>query len=153
MQTTRDTTTDRTAHLLALMQKGDDAFNARDFATVDTVHDRNMVAYITGNAEPIYGSEAHAAAMQQMLRVFPDMHVNTPYPIQFGEGDWITVVTHATGTFTGQMTLPDGKVIAPTGKPFDVEFGQTTKWQGDRIVIIAAFWDAGAVARQIGIAS
>ncbi len=152
MQTTSNTTTDRTTHLLALMQKGDDAFNARDFATVDTVHDRNMVAQITGNAQPIYGSVAHAAAMQQMLRMFPDMHVNTPYPIQFGKGDWITVVTRATGTFTGQMALPDGKVIAPTGKAFDVEFGQTTKWEGDRIVIIAAFWDAAAVARQIGIA-
>lgn len=84
MQTTSDATTNRTAHLLALMQKGDDAFNARDFTTVDTVHHPNMVAHITGNAQPIYGSEAHAAAMQQMLRMFPDMHVNTPYPIRFG---------------------------------------------------------------------
>src|SRR5207237_5265421 len=58
-------------------------------------------------AEPVYGKEAHAAAMQQMLRIFPDMHVySDPYPIQFGSGDWITVVTNATGTFTGEMTLP-----------------------------------------------
>jgi len=91
--------------------------------------------------------------MQQMLRIFPDMHVNTPYPIKFGDGDWITAVTCATGTFTGQMALPDGKVIAPTGKAFDVEFGQTTKWERDQIVVIAAFWDAAALARQIGIAS
>jgi SnoaL-like polyketide cyclase len=153
MQTTSDSTIDRTAHLLALMKKGDDAFNARDFATVDSVHHRNMVAHITGNAQPIYGSEAHAAAMQQMLRMFPDMHVKTPYPIQFGEGSWITVVTNATGTFTGQMAPPNGRVIAPTGKAFDMEFGQTTKWEGDRIVIIAAFWDAAALAQQIGIAS
>lgn len=146
------TTTDRTEHLLALMQKGDDAFNARDFATVDTVHDRSMVAHLTGNAQPIYGSVAHAAAMQQMLQVFPDMHVKTPYPVQFGKGDWITVVTHATGTFAGQMALPDGKALAPTGKAFDVEFGQTTKWEVDRIIIIAAFWDAAELARQIGIA-
>jgi hypothetical protein len=27
----------RTPHMLALIKKGDDAFNARDFATVDTV--------------------------------------------------------------------------------------------------------------------
>jgi hypothetical protein len=37
MATTTDTSS-RTARLLALMKKGDDAFNARDFATVDTVH-------------------------------------------------------------------------------------------------------------------
>jgi hypothetical protein len=65
---TTDATTDRTEHL----------------------HDRNMVGHLTGNAQSIYGSVAHAAAMQQMLQVFPDMHVNTPYPIQFGKGDWIT---------------------------------------------------------------
>jgi hypothetical protein len=144
--------TTRTAHLLALMQQGDDAFNARDFAAVDTVHHPDMVAHITGSAQPIYGSVAHAAAMQQMVRIFPDMHVDTPYPIQFGSGDWITVVTRATGTFTGKMVLPNGKTIAPTGKAFDLEFGQTTKWDGDRIIIIAAFFDAALQAKQIGLA-
>jgi SnoaL-like polyketide cyclase len=148
--TTEDTS--RTAHLLELMAKGDDAFNARDFETVDTVHHPNMVAYIPGLAEPIHGSEAHSAAMQQFLRSFPDMHVNTPYPIQFGSGDWITVVTNATGTFTGEMTLADGKVIAPTGKAFDLEFGQTTKWEGDRLIVIAAFYDSALQAQQLGLA-
>src|SRR6266550_2045603 len=133
MSTTTDTS--RTAHLLALMKKGDDAFNARDFA------------------EPVYGKEAHAAAMQQLLRIFPDIHVySDPYPIQFGSGDWITVVTNSTGTFTGEMTLPDGTVIPPTGKAFDVEFGQTTKWDGDQLIVISAFYDAALQRRQIGLA-
>ena len=134
------------------MKKGDDAFNARDFAAVDEVHHPDMVAYIPGLAEPVYGREAHAAAMRQLVRMFPDIHVNTPYPIQFGSGDWITVVTHATGTFTGEMVLPDGNVIAPTGKAFDLEFGQTTKWKGDRLVVIAAFMDARLQRQQLGLA-
>jgi len=179
--TTRDTS--RTARLLALMKKGDDAFNARDFAAVDQVHHPDMVAYITGLAEPVYGRGAHAAAMQQLLRIFPDMHVDSdpypiqfgsgdwitvvmrqfvdifsdlyvtsdPYPIQFGSGDWITVITHATGTFTGEMALPDGTVIPPTGKAFDVEFGQTVKWEGDQLIAISAFWDAAVQRQQIGL--
>jgi SnoaL-like polyketide cyclase len=139
--------------LLALMKKGDDAFNSRDFAAMDAVHHPDMVAFITGNAQPIYGRVAHAAAMQQMLRIFPDVHVhNDPYPIQFGTGDWITVVSRVTGTFTGEMILPNGKVIPPTGRAFDVEFGQTTKWDGDLLVEISAFWDAGLQVRQIGLA-
>ena len=145
-------TTSRTAHLLELMTKGDEAFNARDFEAVDAVHHPDMIAFITGLAEPVYGREAHAAAMQQFLRSFPDMHVNTPYPIQFGSADWITVVTHATGTFTGEMTLPDGNVIPPTGKAFDVEFGQTSKWDGDQLSVISAFWDAAVQAKQLGLA-
>ena len=152
MATTTDTDS-RTTRLLALMKKGDDAFNDRDFATVDQVHHRDMIAYITGLAEPVYGKEAHAAAMQQMLRIFPDMHVySDPYPVQFGSGDWITVVTRATGTFTGQMTLPDGTVIPPTGKAFDLEFGQTSKWDGDQLIVISAFWDAALQRQQIGLA-
>jgi hypothetical protein len=109
--------------------------------------------HIPGLAEPVYGKEAHAAAMQQFLRIFSDMHVySDPYPIQFGSGDWITVITRSTGTFTGQMTLPDGTVIPPTGKAFDVEFGQTTKWDGDQLIVISAFYDAALQRQQIGLA-
>jgi len=151
MPTTTDTNS-RTARLLALMKKGDDAFNARDFAAVDEVHHPDMIAYITGLAEPVYGKEAHAAAMQQMLRIFPDMHVySDPYPIQFGSGDWITVVTNSTGTFTEDMTLPDGRVIPPTGKAFDLEFAQTSKWDGDQLIVISAFWDTALQAKQLGL--
>ena len=75
---------------------------------MDAVDHPDMIAFITGNAQPIYGRVAHAAAMKQM----------------------ITVVTRVTGTFTGEMVLPNGKVIPPTGKAFDVEFGHTTKWDG-----------------------
>jgi SnoaL-like polyketide cyclase len=144
--------TGRTAQLIELMTKGDNAFNSRDFETVDTVHHPNMVAYVPESAEPIHGSIAHSAAMQQFLRSFSDMHVNIRYPIQFGSGDWITVITNATGTFTGEMTLPDGRVIAPTGKAFDLEFGQTTKWEGDRLIVIAAFYDTALQAQQLGLA-
>ena len=149
---TTTNTTGRTERLLERMTMGDDAFNARDFETVDAVHHPDMIAFITGLAEPVYGREAHAAAMQQFLRSFPDMHVNTPYPIQFGSGDWITVVTHATGTFTGDMALPNGTVIPPTAKAFDVEFAQTSKWDGDRLIWISAFWDSALQARQLGLA-
>jgi SnoaL-like polyketide cyclase len=144
--------TSRTARLLALMKKGDDAFNDRDFEVVDAVHHPDMAAFIPGNAEPIYGRVAHAAAMRQLIRMFPDIHVQTPYPIQFGSGDWITVVTNTTGTFTGEMILPDGKAISPTGKAFDLEFGQTSKWVGDQLLWISAFWDSALLARQIGLA-
>jgi len=155
-QSTMTTTTEdtsRTARLLALMKKGDDAFNARDFAAIQAAHHPDMIAHITGSAEPVYGRQAHAAAIRQMLSVFPDIHVHCdPYPIQFGTGDWITVVTNVTGTFTGQMHLPDGTTVPPTGKAFDVEFAQTSKWEGDRLITISAFWDAALQARQLGLA-
>jgi hypothetical protein len=50
------------------------------------------------------------------------------------------------------MTLPDGTAIPPTGKAFDVEFAQTTKWDGDQLIVISAFFDAALRRRQIGLA-
>jgi ketosteroid isomerase-like protein len=149
---TTTTDTSRTARLLALMKQGDDAFNDRDFEAMNAVHHPDMIAYVTGNADPIYGRAAHAATMQQMFRIFPDAHVdNDPYPVQFGSGDWITVITRTTGTFTGEMVLPDGTVVPPTGKTFDLDFGQTSKWDGDQLVTISAFWDSALQAKQIGL--
>jgi hypothetical protein len=145
--------TGRTTQLLELMKKGDNAFNARDFAGMKAAHHPDMIAHITGNAQPVYGQVAHASLIKEMFRMFPDVHVyNDPYPIQFGGGDWITVICRITGTFTGEMILPDGKVIAPTGKAFDIEFCQTSKWEGDQLTIISAFWDSELQARQIGLA-
>ena len=145
--------TSRTKRLLELMKNGDDAFNARDFAGMKAVHHPNMIAHITGNAQPVYGQVAHEKLIREMFRMFPDVHVyNNPYPIQFGSEDWITVVCRITGTFKGEMKLPDGKVIVPTGKPFDIEFCQTSKWEGDELTIISAFWDAALQAHQIGLA-
>ena len=146
------TDTSRTTHLLALMKQGDDAFNDRDAAVLNEIHHPAMIAYVTGNAEPIYGSAAHAAMVRQMFRIFPDVRVhNDPYSVQFGSGDWITVVTRTTGTFTGEMVLPDGSVVSPTGKAFDLDFGQTSKWQGDQLIAISAFWDSALQAKQIGL--
>ena len=48
------------------------------------------------------------------------------------------------------MTLPDGTVIPRQERKCDVEFGQTTKWDGDQLIVISAFWDAKLQRQQIG---
>jgi SnoaL-like polyketide cyclase len=147
------TSTDRVSYNLTLMKKGDDAFNSRDVKAMNATHHPDMIAHVTGSAEPIYGRVAHAAMIQQMIRIFPDVHVNNdPYPIQFGSGDWITVITRATGTFTGEMILPDGNVIAPTGKAFDLDFATTARWDGETMIEEYVFWDSALQAQQIGLA-
>jgi ketosteroid isomerase-like protein len=143
----------QTKHLLALMKKGDDAFNVRDFEAMNAVHHPDMIAHITGNPQPIYGRVAHAAAMKQFFATFPDVHVeNNPYPVQFGKGEWITVVSRTSGTFSGKMLTPDGKTVAATGKSFNLDFGQTVKWKEDQIIEISAFWDSHLQAHQLGLA-
>jgi SnoaL-like polyketide cyclase len=147
---TQDTT--RTTRLLELMKKGDDAFNSQDFAGMKAVHHPDLIAHIPGSTVPVHGQSAHAKMMKDMFRTFPDVHVhNDPYPIQFGTGDWITVICRATGTFTGGMILPGGKVIAPTGKAFDLNFATTARWEGDLLKEEYVFWDSALQAQQIGL--
>jgi len=142
----------RTAHVLSLMKQGDDAFNRQDIDAMNAVHHPDMTAHVTGS-DTIYGRPAHAAAMQGMFRAFPDVHVdNDPYPIQFGDGDWMTVVCKVTGTFSGEMVLPDGTSIPGTGKSFELDFSTTAKWEGELLVEEYVFWDSALMAQQIGIA-
>jgi len=143
----------QTTHFLALMKQGDDAFNRGDFEAMSAVHDENLVCYMMGNVEPLKGDKAHRQAMQGMMRSFPDVHVhNDPYPIQFGQGDWTTVVTRTTGTFTGEMTGPDGKRVPPTGKAFDLLFTTVARWKGEKLAEEWVFWDSALMQRQIGLA-
>ena len=137
---------------LALMKKGDDAFNQRDLTGMEAAHHLDMVAYIVGSDEPVRGQQAHAQAMQGMFRAFPDVHVhNDPYPVQLAEGDWTTVVTRATGTFSGELGLPDGTAIPGTGRKFDLLFSTTARWENDLLVEEYVFWDSALMARQIGL--
>jgi hypothetical protein len=55
---------------------GDNAFNIRDFETDEAIH-AEMVAFITGMAEPNHGSEARAVTMRRFLLSSPDTHVET----------------------------------------------------------------------------
>ena len=53
---------------------------------------------------------------------------------------------------TGEMIMPDGKVIAPTGKSFDLDFATTAKWEGDLLLEEFVFVDPALRAKQIGLA-
>jgi len=143
----------RTEHLLALMKKGDDAFNSRDFAAMRKVFHPDMIAHILGSKKPIKGQPAHDAMMKAMFSTFPDIQVsNDPYSIQFGNGEWTTVIAHTKGTFTGEMVLPDGKKIPPTGKTYDLDLCTIAKWDGDLLIEEYVFWDTALQAQQLGLA-
>lgn len=144
---------DRTTHLLDLMKRGDDAFNARDVAGMNAIHHPDIIAHVMGMAKPIKGRNAHATMIQQTISVFPDIHVpNDPYPVQFGGGDWITVITPATGTLTGKMTLSNGKVVAPTGKAFDLDCSTTARREAGELIEECVFLDPALRAQHIGLA-
>ena len=152
-----------------LAEQGEDAIRLRELTAaaqvnVAAVHyhfgslralfevaETEAVEYIVG--AQLAELDALGAALDAMVRAFPDMHVhNDPYPVQFGAGDWTTVIGRVTGTFSGEMVLPDGTVIPGTGKSFEVDLTTTARWEEELMVEEWVFWDSALMAQQIGLA-
>ena len=55
------------------------------------------------------------------------------------------------GTFSKPMSLANGSIIQPTGKPFNVTLATIAKWDNGRIAEEHLFWDNGAFMKQIGL--
>ena len=135
------------------MQQTDDAWNSGTGkrSTGSTI----PTARCTGRAGK--GPDArwpdHRAEAIVFCDAFPDNKVkNRPYDVLFGEGDFTCFVTRFTGTFTAPLKQPDGSVIEPTGKSFDVLYSTAAKWHDGRIIEEYLFYDNGTFLEQIGLA-
>ncbi len=110
------------------------------------------MVYWPGQSTPTLGGPAHRAETEQFCRAFPDNKVRHPYDILFGEDGFTCFVTRFTGTFSAPLELPDGTVVQPTGKSFDVLYSTTVHWQKGKIVEEFLFYDNGTFMKQIGLA-
>jgi len=150
-RTSEAESTDQVARNLAVMKAADTAFNNRDIDAAMALHHPDVVVHVSGNPGPSLGA-AHRADFDAFLRAFPDAVIeNDPYPIQFGQGDWITAVTRIRGTFSGELVGPDGKVIPGTGKPFDVGMTTIARIENGLLVEERAFVDQALLFQQIGL--
>ena len=137
-----------------LMKTLDDAWNAQDWETFKKRHAENVAVYWPAKPEPTQGRRSHEEEAIEFFKTFPDNHVhNDPYKVLFGEGDWTCSVARFTGTMMGPMKGPDGKVIPPTNKRFEVEFCTVAHWNDNgEILEEKLFYDLVGLMQQIGLA-
>ena len=139
------------AHNMELMQTLDDAWNAQDMETFSARHKNDVVVRWPGK-EPTHGVNDHRQEALEFFETFPDQKVhNRPYKTFFASGDWTCSIARFTGTMHGPMTGPDGKVIPPTNKPFDVDFCTVARWDEGQIVEENLFYDLVTFMKQIGL--
>jgi ketosteroid isomerase-like protein len=137
---------------LRLMKTLDDAWNTQDWDTFDSRHAENVVVYWPGQPEPTRGGLAHRAESIEFFKTYPDNHIdNDPYKVLFGQGEWTCSVARFTSTMKGPMKGPDGTMIAPTNKRFEVEFCTVAHWQNGKIVEERLFYDLVGLMRQIDV--
>ena len=137
---------------MRLMQTLDDAWNAQDWETFEKRHKENTAVYWPGQPDPTKGRQAHRDECVEFFKTFPDNRlVNRPYKIFFGQGDYTCSVADFSGTMTGPMKGPDGKMIPPTNKSFQIEFCTVARWEHGEIVEERLFYDLVGFMRQIGL--
>ncbi len=127
-----------------------EAFNKRDMERIAEIHAPNVKVYNTDNSLTEGMFPTHEAELNFLFKTFSDFDIYE-HPIGFGEEDWTAGIAKCRGTFDTPMTLPNGTVIQPTGKKFEVRVATIAKWEDGRIVEEWLFWDYQDWFRQIGI--
>lgn len=137
---------------MRLMQTLDNAWNAQDWDTFLKRHSENTAVYWPAQPSPTKGRMAHKDECVEFFKTFPDNHlVNNPYKIFFGQGDFTCSVADFTGTMTEPMKGPDGKMIPPTNKKFQIEFCTVAHWKNGEIIEEKLFYDVVGMMKQIGL--
>ncbi|WP_413732548.1 ester cyclase [Sodalis sp. RH20] len=98
------------------------------------------------------GLAAHIVELKQTFVFAPDTHINV-HPVRFGSGEWTGVIGMMEGTFTKPMPLGNGKMAAPTGKPFKLTMATLGHWTKTGVMDEEyLFWDNASFMQQIGLA-
>lgn len=126
------------------------AFNNRDMERISEIHMPdvkviNRDGQVTQSFDP-----NHKAELEFLFNTFPDLSI-TEHVIGFGQGNWTAGLSISNGTFLKPMNLPNGQIIEPTGKSFEVIIVTLAKWQDGRIVEEYLIWDNEDWMNQIGV--
>lgn len=97
------------------------------------------------------GIERHIEDLKAMFVYAPDTRIQV-HPVKIASGEWTSVIGAMEGTFTKPMPGPDGKLIAPTGKPFKLTMCTVGHWKNGVMDEEYLFWDNQTFMKQIGLA-
>ncbi|MDL1976045.1 MAG: ester cyclase [Deltaproteobacteria bacterium] len=124
------------------------AFNNRDMKLIKQIHAENVKVYNPDGTitEPM---TLHAKELQFLFDTF-DFKV-AEHIVGFGFGEWTAGISISKGKWLKPITMPDGTVLQPTGKPVSVKIATIARWENGRIAEEYLFWDNADWNRQIGL--
>lgn len=125
------------------------ATNAHDWDTWQALHTPDALRTAPELEQPIEGALAMRAAIEALSTAFPDYRLELRQA--FGQGEWLAIRLHTTGTMTGPLSLSDGTLVPPTGQPIDQDWAALVRFQGDRIAEFHEFYDQLLLMEQLGL--
>jgi hypothetical protein len=95
------------------------------------------------------GLEASIQSSDVWIQSFPDAHAEVvSHEVN---GNTVTLNLRGTGTFTGQMTAPDGSLIPGNGSSLNLDFIQTIHVEDGMVVRQEVDYDMQAMMGQLGL--
>ena len=137
------------AQQVAVIEQRLEATNTRDWDRWEALHTPDAVRTAPELEEPLRGAPALRAAIEVLSVAFPDYHLELRQAI--GEGDWLSVRLHTTGTMTGPLLLSDGTEVPATGQPIDQEWSALVRFEADRIAQFDEYYDQLTLMLQLGL--
>jgi ketosteroid isomerase-like protein len=137
------------AEQVAIIEQRVSATNTRDWDTWEALHTADAVRTAPELEEPLRGAPAMRAAIEGLSAAFPDYHLELTQA--FGQGQWLAVRLHTTGTMTGPLTLSDGVAIPATGQPIEQDWAALVRFDGDRIAEFHEYYDQLLLMQQLGL--
>jgi ketosteroid isomerase-like protein len=136
---------------VAIIEQRLDATNRRDWDTWESLHTPDAVRTAPELDEPLQGAAAMRAAIETLSVAFPDYHLELERA--FGQGAWLALRIHTTGTMTGPLTFSDGTQLPPTGQPIEQDWAALVRFEGDHIAEFHEFYDQLTLMVQLGLIS
>jgi ketosteroid isomerase-like protein len=136
------------AHVHPVAKAGYDAFNRRDFASLDAIYDERTEIINLATGERLVGVAGVTRFMKAWVEGFSDAKAEITDIKQ--AGDTVICEFRGTGTHDGVFKAPAGDIPA-TGKKVDVQFCDVLRIENDRVVQIKSYFDSGTFARQLGV--
>jgi len=134
---------------VALIEQRLAATNRRDWDTWQALHTPDAIRTAPELEAPLVGSDALRAAIETLGNAFPDYHLELEQA--FGQGEWLALRIHTTGTMTGPLVLSDSSEVPATGQPIEQDWAALVRFQGDRIAEFHEFYDPFTLMMQLGV--
>jgi ketosteroid isomerase-like protein len=134
---------------VAIIEQRLDATNRRDWDTWESLHTPDAIRTAPELEQPLQGAAAMRAAIETLSVAFPDYHLELERA--FGQGEWLALRIHTTGTMTGPLTFSDGTQLPATGQPIQQDWAALVRFDGDHIAEFHEFYDQLTLMVQLGV--
>jgi ketosteroid isomerase-like protein len=124
------------------------SYNARDWIKLAETYAESAVFYEPG-VKPYSGRDAILGGYQALHSEFPDEQIKKVR--SFGQGDWACVEMVASGTNKGPLMSPDGNIIPPTNKSYQVEIVAAVRFENGKIAEYHEYFDRLGMLSQLGL--